>query len=321
MINEVCIIAYNLEHIKLNNNYVINGPGIDLYNFINLLIKNKIKVNLFTQVNPINIQNGVNYGNIYNSNKVMNSINNSDVVHHWSGIFPIYSEYLKYADSIDKITLVGPNVIDCVNLESEKIYLKNLNFGKIVTLNNRLRFKISKVHDVTLDKIDIFRVGPKLEDWQPAKERSDYILWKGNSKQFVKDIDFALRIKEKMSKYKFKFIGYPDTYEYRSHINEAKKAKLYISTSLSETKSNTLLEQWTCGCPSITHPKIETHGVNYETGIIVSRDLDSYCEAIEEVMENDNLYKRLSNGCIEYINKNFNYSKIYNDYLSIIYSI
>jgi len=60
------------------------------------------------------------------------------------------------------------------------------------------------------------------------------------------------------------------------------------------------------------------HGKNYETGIIVSRDIDSYCSAIDEFMNNDSLKKELSFGCRKYVENNFNSKIIFEKYLEVI---
>ena len=79
-----------------------------------------------------------------------------------------------------------------------------------------------------------------------------------------------------------------------------------------------LAEQWACGIPSVTHPNIYLHGNNYETGIITNRNVDDYCDAISEIMEDESLYRRLSNGCIKFIKESFSDSLIIENYLNFI---
>ena len=97
-----------------------------------------------------------------------------------------------------------------------------------------------------------------------------------------------------------------------------KDYKVYFSTSLSETMGMGLAEQWAAGIPSVTHPKIYLHGTNYQTGIITNRDIDSYCDAIVEIMENEYLYDSLSSGSRLFAESLFNPSKICNEYFDII---
>ena len=66
-----------------------------------------------------------------------------------------------------------------------------------------------------------------------------------------------------------------------------------------------LAEQWTAGIPSVTHPKIYLHGENYKTGIITNRTVDDYCSTIREIMEDDTLYKSLSEGAEHYARYGF----------------
>lgn len=100
-------------------------------------------------------------------------------------------------------------------------------------------------------------------------------------------------------------MGYPKPYNYKKHIDKAKQAKLYINTSLSETKSQTLMESWASGVPPVTHPKVYLHGINYEIGIITNKTIEDYCEAITEVIENPVLRSGMSEGARVYCLNNF----------------
>ena len=78
------------------------------------------------------------------------------------------------------------------------------------------------------------------------------------------------------------------------------------------------MEQWSAGVPSVTHPQVYLHGENYSTGIFISRDVDSYCEAISEIMENSELRKDLSLGARQYMLESFNPRLIVEQYLRIL---
>ena len=134
----------------------------------------------------------------------------------------------------------------------------------------------------------------------------------------VKDIGFAKKIAKKLTQYKFLFIGEDKPYDYREHIECARRAYLYISTSLSETKGMALMEQWAAGVPSVTHPKIYQHGENYKTGIITNRDVNSYCEAICEIMNNNKLRNALSDGARGFVLSEFDPKLIVEQYFRII---
>ena len=75
--------------------------------------------------------------------------------------------------------------------------------------------------------------------------------------------------------------------------------------SLSETMSLSTVEQWAAGIPSVTHPKIYLHGINYFTEIITNRTVDDYVEAIKEIMEDDLLYQQLSIGARKIVERRF----------------
>jgi len=299
---------------------VVNGPGICLFNFIKILKKEfpYISINLFTQLRSADENIFYNTHNIKNTALLKESIKKSLVVHHWSGISDIYSDIISFANLLGKTVLIGPNVIDTVEYQKEKRYLSRVKFNKILTVNKRLRFKISKEHDIPIGLVRLLMIGPDLDLWRPSEKNNGKILWKGNSRQFVKDIEFGIKVSEKLNKYEFSFLGYPEPYDYFGHIDFARDCKLYFSTSLSETMGMSLVEQWACGIPSVTHPNIYLHGSNYETGIIASRTINDYCDAISEIMENDTLYHELSGGCVKFVQENFNHNLIIKNYLNLL---
>lgn len=312
---KIVIIAFN---IGLAGS-VVNGPGICLENFALFLNKkDNIDVIIYTELKNRVVYEGLSVKRISDTTSLKQDIKECDVVHHWSGLGSLYRQILDYSNSIGKKVVVGPNVLDTVNMEGESEYLRGLGFFRILTLNNFLKIRISREHNLPIDKFKIFMVGPDIDTWSPIKNVDDIIMWKGNSSQFVKDVDFGIKISKKLNKYNFKFIGYPDLYDYRSHIDQAKNAKVYISTSLSETMGMTLLESWASGVPSVTHPKIYMHGENYKTGIITNRSVSAYCEAIEEIMEDDYLHKALSEGSREFMVSNFSRDVVIRNYLNIL---
>jgi len=82
-----------------------------------------------------------------------------------------------------------------------------------------------------------------------------------------------------------------------------------------------LMEQWAAGVPSVTHPKIYQHGENYKTGIITNKDIDSYCEAITEIMENSRLRADLSKGARDYMLNKFDPKLIADQYFRILNNV
>ena len=313
---KVVIIAFNYG---IAGQYV-NGPGICLHNFCTFLKRkfSNIDITVFTNLRPSYFRSAITVKHLKDFEEIKKYISDADVVHHWSGIGESYRLILEYANSLNKKVLIGPNVLDCVEFDKEVDFLKGIRFDKILTVNERLRFNISKKHFIPTELVTTFMVGPDTELWSRTPGNNGKILWKGNSKHFVKDVDFALNIEKKLKKYEFEFIGYPNPYDYFSHINSAKDCKLYIVTSLSETMCMAMAEQWAAGIPSVSHPKVYLHGKNYCTGIITNKTIDDYCNAITEIMENDDLYNRLSAGAEEYINTNLSPDTVCNNYLKII---
>lgn len=295
----------------------VNGPGMCLVNFVNILKRTNpdINIEIFTELKN-DLKETSSSLNL--KERVLASIEKSDVVHHWSGLGKTYTNYLNYAKSLGKRVLIGPNVIDTVSKEAEYQFLERTAFDRILTVNKRLSYRIAKIHNIVHERISVFMVGPDLEEWKPIYSDNGKILWKGNGRQFVKDVNFGLRIQEKLPQYQFEFLGYPNPYDYKKHQRAAKSAHLYICTSLSETMGLALAEQWAAGIPSVTHPNIYLHGENYKTGIITNRDVDSYCKAITEIMEDSILHTQLSNGARNFVEKLFDDEMILANYLDII---
>jgi glycosyltransferase involved in cell wall biosynthesis len=308
----IVIIAFNYA----NAGKTVNGPGMCLENFAKIVNKySEHTLDIFTEItHRSKLINRIHY-----KDKLLEKIKEADLVIHWSGLTKLASDAVKLANKQNKRVFIGPNLIDTVELLKEQRYLKQIKFDKILTVNERLKYRIMKVHDMPLSSVDVLIVGPDLDSWFPTDGNDGTILWKGNSKQFVKDVDFALEIKERLKdKYDFKFIGYPNPYDYKKHIANAKRSKLYICTSLSETMGLGLVEQWAAGVPSITHPKIYMHGLNYYTGIITTRTIDDYVEAIEEVMENDALYRQLSLGARKYAEERFSPEAVLRNFEKVV---
>lgn len=306
------ILAFNFGPTKA----FTNGPGMSLYNFCKALSPH-FKIDLFLDIkNEVNIP-GISFYSSKDHAAFFNSIQKADAVHHWSGLTSELKKRVRKASGLGKKIILGPNLLDCVELKKEKELLQGLDFYKVLSVNDRLKYNISFNHDIHHQMIETFIVGPNLKMWTPSNKKEGFILWKGNANHHVKDVHFALKLKEKLTKYNFNIMGYPRPYKYLEHIAEAKRAKLYISTSLSETKSQTLMESWASGVPSVTHPKVYLHGVNYETGIITNKTEEDYAEAITEIMENPILHSRLADGAYQYCLKNFSYSELLNKYINI----
>jgi glycosyltransferase involved in cell wall biosynthesis len=304
---KVIIIAFNFEFV----NGVANGPGESLKNFYNI-IKSFFEVEVYTELKSTEL--------FVNNIKKLNikKIKKEDCIIYWSGLTIPLFDIIKKITLVNDNIIIGPNLIDTVEVTKEKYLFSFLKFKKLLTLNERLKHLIANTHNISLSKIKLLCVGPDINIWNPSDIKDDTILWKGNSKHFVKDVSFALSLQNSLPQYKFKFIGYPNTYKYKEHIEEAKKSKIYISTSLSETMGLTLIESWASGLPSVTHPLIYLHGENYKTGIITNKTINDYSQAIIEIMSNNILYKEMSEYAIAYAKINFGKDKITRDFMEII---
>ena len=312
MKEEATIIAFNYG----NAGRYVNGPGMCLVNFVKILRSSGIKVNIFSKLKS-------NYGDVKPLSDIRSlrkAICCSRVVHHWSGIDADFIMAIILANQYEAKILVGPNVLDTVSEAQEKLFLSKIKYDKILTVNKRLKFRLIRKYNINRNNIDVFMIGPDQKLWAPIDHRlrDNTILWKGNSKQVVKDVNFALKLKDSLPQFNFKFLGYPKPYNYCEHIEQAKKSKLLINTSLSETMGLAMMEAWTSSVPSISHPKIYMHGENYRTGIITNKTIESYKEAIIEVMSDDILYSELRRGSAEFIKENFSNDIILKKYLEIV---
>lgn len=308
---KLVIIAFNIG----TAGRFVNGPGMTLFNFIKFYksVIPESTIDIFTQLNCSGYQS-----KLISNKDVPSTIASADCVIHWSGITEQILNVIKLANRLDKQVIIGPNVIDTVELAKEKDYFEKVKFDKLFSVNERLVYQISKAHDIDINKIKTLMVGPDLDLWTKINEKNNAILWKGNGKQYAKDVSMGLEIAASLPQYEFKFIGHPEPYEYAKHIIHAKQCKLYMCTSKSETMGLALMEQWAAGVPSITHPKIYMHGINYKTGIITNRDINSYREAIVEIMENNDLYQHLSLGAENYMKTHFNPKNIIQKFLKDI---
>jgi glycosyltransferase involved in cell wall biosynthesis len=317
---KVVILAFNIGMSKR----LINGPGMDLLNFAKFVSKYlpNIRLCIYTRLESFSDIPNVKIKTIKHATSLMNDIKECKVFHCWSGLTKTFSAIIQLTNTYKKPIILGPNLLDVeVKYKRERFFLKNIEYQKILTVNDRLKYLISSKHALPIDKFESFLVGPDIDLWTPPDRYDKYILWKGNSRHMVKDIGFAKKIESNLKQYEFLFFGDGRPYNYKTHIKDARKAYLYICTSLSETKGTALMEQWSAGVPSITHPKVYLHGENYRTGIITNRDVDSYCEAISEIMENSKLRKDLSLGSREFMLEKFNPRLITEQYLRILENV
>jgi glycosyltransferase involved in cell wall biosynthesis len=85
--------------------------------------------------------------------------------------------------------------------------------------------------------------------------------------------------------------------EIAKHLNES---KLFIMSSLSEGLPKALLEATACGTPAVVTTACNAEGIINEVGIAVKPgDSQALAKAIEILLANNELWRRLSNNCIE----------------------
>ena len=305
----ILIVGFNIGYAGR----FVNGPGISLYNFCKILSKSNVSYVCSSCLDPRYFRNDIVYVDFTNLGFIKDK--SFDAIHIWSEISDYNLSILKKFKA--KTLILGPNLIDCVNIEQEKKFLskiKSLNYEKLTfySINKDISEEIQKIHEV---KSNILSIGPNFDVWKDDSEKKNFILWKGNSNQYVKNVKQAFEIKFKLKKYKFIIMGHPNPYSYKNHIEIAKKAKIYFSTSLSETKSNTVAEQMACGTPCITNQNIFFKGLDGKTGIITDGTTESYCNAIDKIMSDNSLYLSMRKQSSLYCREYFDHRKIIEDYL------
>ncbi|MDB2481627.1 glycosyltransferase [bacterium] len=305
----ILIVGFNIGYA---GRYV-NGPGISFYNFCRILSKKNVDYICSSCLEPRTFRKNINFVDFQALSFLKNK--KFDAIHIWSEISDYNLSILKKMSS--KTLIIGPNLLDCVNIDKEKDILKkymSLSAKNIISysINKDISRKILDIHDITSETLS---VGPDFDIWKDDVVKKDFILWKGNSTQYVKNVKQALDIKKRLPELKFIIMGHPHPYSYGNHIEIAKKAKLYFSTSLSETKSNTVAEQMACGTPCITNENIFFKGLDQKTGIITDGKTESYCNAIKKILSDKSLYLHMKKNSSEYCRDYFNNNEIVYNYL------
>ena len=200
---KVFIIAFNIG--KAGS--VFNGPGIDLLNFIKILNKNKISVSVATELKT-DCKLSTDYFSISDEKKCFYKILESDVIHFWSGNKQNYFNILNFARKNNKKIIIGPNVLDGVCEDFSKSIVSSFPKAIYITMS---KFIKNKMESLVSKDFHIIPIGPNFDEWSES-EKEDFILWKGNSKHKVKDVEFALKVQKLMPQYKFIILGYPNPY-------------------------------------------------------------------------------------------------------------
>lgn len=285
---EVNLLAFNYAYGTFTN-----GPGISCWNFTKFC---QNKFNIYTKLKTDIISSNIKNISTYN-------FKNSATVHWWSGMTDEFLNIVKKEKLNGKKIIVGPNLFDGTNPELEIKISKDIQPDLILVVNKQLKYKLKKYLNY---KIEDFMTGPDYDLWMPTsfQERNNKILWKGNSKHESKDIEMALEIRKKIVD-KIHLMGYPSTYRYMDHVDPAARYSVYLITSLSETKSEAVLEQLSAGVPVVSHPGVFMMGSHYKTGIVCNRDTEELAAAALNILNDRHLMEDLSLGARSFILENF----------------
>lgn len=281
----VDLLTFNIGYSKT----FANGPGISCWNFVKFC--KSTKFNIYSKLESDLTFNVRNY-------KKFNS--EADIFHWWSGDNEEFLAIALAERKKGKKIILGPNLFDATNPKRELEICKALKPDLILVVNNLIR---SQLRQYINHKIEVFMTGPDYDLWVPSNNCNGRALWKGNHMHASKGFLFCQEIKK--DHLNLDILGYPYLYRYPEHIKVASEYSCYVSTSLTETKSEAVLEQLAAGVPAITHPGVYISGVNYKTGIICERSLLDYSKAITRILGDKELRDELSMGAREYILTNF----------------
>lgn len=285
----------NINLICFNYAYgsFTNGPGISCWNFTKFCNQN---FNIYTV-----LKSDLESKNIKEYNT-----NNSNIVHWWSGLDQRIFSVIEKEKKIGKKLIIGPNLLDGVNPKLEIELCNKFKPDLILVVNKDIKYKLKKYLKY---RIEEFMTGPDYDLWKPSNDIFNKILWKGNPSHESKDIGTALELQKKIVD-KMDLIGYPSVYRYPEHIGRASRYAGFVSTSLSETKSEAVLEQMAAGIPCITHPGVFMMGQHYKTGIVVEKNIDAMAAAANRILEDRELREDLAYGARSFILENFSKEKL-----------
>jgi glycosyltransferase involved in cell wall biosynthesis len=290
--DDVNLLAFNYAYGNFTN-----GPGISCWNFTKFCNK---KFNIFTKLKgdlpTFDIKN-------YHTTQ-------AKYIHWWSGLTQEFFKVVKKERMLGKKIILGPNLLDGTNPEKEIEICKELSPDLILVVNKEIKYNLKKYLNY---RIEEFMTGPDYDLWSPKKEYINKILWKGNPSHESKDLSTALELRKKIVD-KITLMGYPSTYRYLQHIEEASGYAAYVCTSLSETKSEAVLEQLAAGVPAITHPKVFMMGCHYKTGIVVNKNIEEMVLAARKILEDKSLREDLSLGARDFVLQNFKKDQLSNYY-------
>lgn len=126
---------------------------------------------------------------------------------------------------------------------------------------------------------------------------------------------------------RIKNLGLSDVFLIRDEVDDLDKeynlSDIHVITSLSEGFGNCVAESMTHGVPSIGYsscPGVRSLIQNEINGLLISEDLDSLVNALDLLMGESNLRKKLGVNAKRIANVDFNPNVIYQNWLDLIYN-
>jgi glycosyltransferase involved in cell wall biosynthesis len=207
--------------------------------------------------------------------------------------------------------------------------------NKILVLSSSAKYELSKVFDISLDKIEVFYFGADLSYWEYREYNivnRNYILAIGNDM----NRDYDTLFKALSKKYKIIVVSNKkinsNNIKQMGGLSNAEVKKLYYGAKIVVTPSikllsessglSTTVQAMSCGTPvliSDSLPMRELFKENKEIFYYEPENIESLRNKIDEIIEDEHLLQKISLEAREYIEINLNSENMAKQLEKIIY--
>ena len=157
---KICLLAFNVGEAGGYS----NGPGNCIYNFIKIIKRygSNINLDVFSEMQLGTLGSKSKASFAKNKIQLYESIKECNILHIWSGIGRVQLEAAIFAKAMGKKVIVGPNCLDTVFKQKEQAFMSGFEPDLVLTVNDSLKYKLSKEYNLSLDKITkLLRTNPK----------------------------------------------------------------------------------------------------------------------------------------------------------------
>ena len=335
MIN-LCLLSVSYGTPFPNNG--AHGPSIVAYNLVKALNKYtdiKFKMFVFGSFDPL-----CHVQNVFRAPSYLDQdyLDQFDLIHVLNGYDPAL---LIIGASLCEKTIIGTNVVfNTFPVIKDQIYEKYspkemINYEQMIALENYIcSFKWKKIlmtapeyKEEFMERFGCFEsdlrvmwTGIDTELFKPDDEADKlYITWV--AKDGNQNYSLMKQIVDAFPKEQFLLSGLEGRYNYFDHPKTLQRSKLFISTS-EETQGIAIFEAMACGVPTITMQQhlYSDHNVNtIKVNASTTRpDSRVYIEAIESLLADPELMRKIGQNGLNYIQKNYSLERMAKLYMNIL---